>query len=199
MFDKSKPFWNRGDLQASYVGLVQRGDTCVFASIAGVMNHLCQRNVWSWESLHMAYQAQEKGSPIFGTVLKVATGLGEVKENLRYELLSFAFLWHIDDEKRQEPVSQHVEAIRNCVASGGIAIVSVEGANEKKERIGRWHMLTLVAYKSDWYQVWDTNNRKGVVGEEELTSGIHNNGEIPWMVLHDRHDAVLFWPKWKTT
>ena len=161
-----------------YPGLRQVGDTCVYASVAGAINHLCSREVWTLSALFTKCAGR---TPDFGVARQAVEPVaGEV-----------AYRVHSDDA-RTAPPETWLDLLRNHVDKGGIAIISLEAARRHPpgpQRMGAWHMFTLVARSGDLYQVWDTNGIHAFVTQPELVKLEYPNGLD--YIIHDRQETLL--------
>ena len=194
--DATKTFFQRGSVNAIHFdGLCQLQEPdCVFASIAGAVNHLVRYTVWKTaRELYDACNLARIGAPTFDNVIPVA--IAPVPSTLRYDLPR--------ERIKSDPPTVFLSELAACVTGGGIAIVSME-AYETQLRItglGCWHMFTLIDKSQEWYQVWDTNNFSGSVSETELTTAVSaygvgcQNKSYPhvWFHRHDKQDCLLLW------
>ena len=195
MIDTSKPFWERRPCkEVAYYGLPQgKTSHCVYASIGGAINNILRKVVWpDAESLAKLC----KGTATFESVLPVAVRdvTNEIDSQIRRDKLTGA------------SPSEYLKVLTTCVASGGLAIVSLEIFDDPNSNkgVGCWHMLTLVAKYNESFQVWDTRPAWGFVTDAELLSKMPCYGfecerldgskftvDTAWLGLHDTHDCLL--------
>lgn len=178
MSNATQKWWERQGHTITYPELLQ-GDLphCVFASIAGAINHLANRQVWTpVELLDECVRSGLKAASF--EVANVAVGrvpseIEAIHHNTESPQIAFAG-----------------ESIRSCIDSGGVVIVSMEIADGSGGRLGQWHMFALMANQPDRFQVWDTNGLRGFFTHDELVSGIdYPNGMR--FVPHDKEDSLI--------
>jgi hypothetical protein len=175
---QSEKWWERQGKTAPYPELRQYNEPhCVFASIAGAINHLANRNVWT---------------P--GDLLKecVVSGLKAASfEVANVAVVSVSNELEAVHHNRESPrIDFGVDAIRKWIDCDGVVILSMELADGNGNRLGQWHMFALVANQPDCFQVWDTNGFRGFITHDELVSGIdYPNGMR--FVPHDKEDTLF--------
>lgn len=193
MIDTSKPFWQRKGNMAPYAGLKQGNvPHCVFASIGGAINHLVGRTVWEGKPLFDHCVQGGLRAATFDGVIPFA--IKPVQAEITYEIPR--------EQIKGGPVDEYLRRVKDCVASDGIAIVSLEFSNDSDPttpNLGDYHMISLVAQADDGYQVWDTNDMQGFVTEHEIETGfayrpVEIRGQIyqsPYLVRHPDYDCLL--------
>jgi hypothetical protein len=183
-------FWTRTGPRVEFRGLTQgENPYCVYASLAGAVNHVVGSEVWTVDALVAECKRRGCPSPTFDVVMPVAAE--PVKDRLAYEIAR--------DRLKPQPTAAFVAELSRWVQGGGIAVISLEAADNplpSGQRLQGYHMLTLIAKEGDQFQVWDTSNFAGFVTEAELEAGfVYKRLDcypVPWMVKHPEHDCVLF-------
>ncbi|MBM3999077.1 MAG: hypothetical protein FJ297_05965 [Planctomycetes bacterium] len=194
--DLTKHFSQRGSVNAvPFKGLTQQNEPhCVFASIAGAVNHLMGYPVWRTAAdLFQEWQVTNQTGITFDSVIPIA--IVSIPGKLRYELPR--------ERIKNNPPQVFLREIDSCLGAGGVAIISVEAFETplRTSGLGCWHMLTIIDKAQNWYQVWDTNGLAGSITDTEiLTSfsgyGIEFQGKRyphTWFHRHDTHDCLLLW------
>ena len=188
------PFDQRsGGATIPFSGLPQNGqEDCVYGIIGGAVNHLAAFAVWATaKQLADECDRLKKSSPTFDVVSPVA--VVPVKDRVAFD---------IPRDRIQNDESTYRRLISDCVTSGGVAVVSLEGFPTQycsHPGIG-WHMLTLIHKSGSCYQVLDTNSRSGFVDESELITRLFYAKDVTingifypevWMHRHDKLDCIL--------
>lgn len=181
-------WWERTGNFVSYPDM-QQGDLdhCVYAAIAGGINHIAQRTVWTPQSLYDEYQKDGPKDAHFGVA---NTALERVANEIeKYQ--------HNRDTASQ---SLTPSQIREWIEEGSVVILSMELRNDSVSNRGGWHMFSLMAIDDNCFQVWDTNggqiigNRlfegRGFLRDDEIASGFsYPNG---WFFMpHDKEDTLV--------
>jgi hypothetical protein len=183
-------FWLRSGPTIAFPGLSQDGKShCVYASVAGAVNHVAGRPHWSVPALVAECDRRSERSPTFDTVVPVA--VEPLKDLVSYEIAR--------ERLKPRPTGAFVVELSRWVSGGGIAVISLEAADgplPAGKRLQNYHMITLIAKDGDRFQVWDTNNLAGFLTPEELENGFRYLPLLvhprPWMIKHPEHDCVLF-------
>jgi hypothetical protein len=177
----SKPlssWWQRTGVFAAYPEELQGSvPHCVYAAIAGAVNHLTSASIWTPKAL---FDEHQKNGPRPTDFSVADTALIPVANTI---------------QKHHHLKGVSVEAlspdlIRTWLASGHVVILSRELRNDAISKQGGWHMITIVAYGKDGFQVWDTNGFKGFLTDGEIDNGFYYpNG---WFFMpHDQEDTLL--------
>jgi hypothetical protein len=183
-------FWARTGPTVEFRGLTQgHSPHCVYASLAGAINHVVGSVVWTVDTLVEECKRRRCPSPTFDVVMPVAAE--PVKERLEYEIAR--------ERLKPQPMPVFVAELSRWVQGGGVAVISLEAADNplpSGQRLQNYHMLTLIAKDGDRFQAWDTNGLAGFVTEAELATGfVYKRLEcypVPWLIEHPDHDCVLF-------
>lgn len=154
--------------------------TCVFASIVGAINHLCNAPIWDIGALLNAHRAIN-GTRDF-SVVKTALTRTKGQINVQH---------HNND---QMPLS--IDQIAGWIDSGAIVIISLQISEDQAgtQRKNQWHMFTLISRDGHKFQVWDTNGRKGYFYEEELLNGFRYDKGI-WCLPHKEANCLVLWAR----
>ena len=170
-------WWERTGEFVNYPELRQDQDpACVYTALAGAVNHLMRRGVWTRQSLQAEYQKDGARQPTFAVA---RTAVAPVAGDLEIE-------HHFDETARGrlEPAR-----VREWLSKGAVVIVSMELADDSGTRLGNWHMFSLVAAVDGRFQVWDTNGFRGFLTESELLFGFsYPDGR---RFLPHRHEDTL--------
>jgi hypothetical protein len=171
-----------------YVGQIQIDPyMCVFASLAAAVNYVADQQVWTqqsllteWRKLDMAFNELN-----FGNVAPVA--VQPVATKVKYRQ-------HWDGPT---PISDadYLTTIRDCIDRGGVVVVSLEVANlagGNIQRIGNWHMLSLIARNGNVFEAWDTNGSALTITDAQLISYVPRGASA--LTVHDKHDMALVEP-----
>jgi hypothetical protein len=172
-----KHWWNRHAGLAPYVGLHQGGrNYCVFASIAGAVNHLMGHDVWTMDVLADAH-AYKKGTTDFSVADTAIAPCGGALIVQR-------------PNSRDFPSQLSPSLIRNWVRQQGIVILSLEAHNPDGSFAG-WHMLSVVAESPSLFQVWDSTGYGGLLTDEEIMATLERPpGGCGTLVPHRHQDAI---------
>jgi hypothetical protein len=159
----------------AFPALVQTGNTCVFASVAGAISHLT-------------------GEPL------TAEGLEQDCRAMGGHTADFAPALRADHD-RNNPLPAP-EDIGASLQNGSVLILSLETARfdgVQAERTQRYHMLSLFNLANGFVQVWDTNGRGGFISREHFAELTHGHDiALPYetargnaLIAHDQHHCVL--------
>lgn len=185
-------FWLRNGPLVPFGGLTQDGKShCVYASVAGAMNHIAVKAHWTVDALVKACLRGGYTSPTFDTVAPIAAD--PLKDLVRYEIAR--------ERMKSLTTSSFIAKLSKWIKNGGLAVISLEAADAPfpgGKRLEKYHMFTLVAKHDNLFQVWDTNGLAGFVMDSELETGfkyppIPDVCNDPWMIKHPEHDCVLFY------
>lgn len=171
-------WWERKGNFVSYPELRQGAlPHCVYASIAGAINHVTEREVWTPTDLHSECQRRGQAQPDFGVsdtaLMRVANEIEKIHHNADWSL------------ERLTPA-----LLGRWIDDGAVVILSMELRNDQISHQGGWHMFSLVARNEKQFQVWDTNGFRGFLSEGEIIAGFHYpNG---WFFMpHDKADTLV--------
>jgi len=181
-------WWERTGNFVAYPEL-QQGDVphCVYAAIAGAVNQVAGRSIWTPQSL---FDEHQKGGPKAASFDVANTALGPVIDEVETH-------HHLKDTASEE---LSPELVSDWIALGGVVVLSLELSNGQGERQGKWHMFSLMALDGDSFQVWDTNGGqiidgilfegRGFITESEIMTGLtYPNG---WFFLpHENEDTLM--------
>lgn len=171
-------WYERSGEMVGYPELLQgRLPLCVYAAIAGAVNHIAQREVWKPEDVFNEHHKGGAEATNFGVADTALKPVGDIIEKHH----------HNKDTASQ---SLTPKKIREWIDDDGVVILSMELRNDPVSQRGGWHMFSLMAYEDDRFQVWDTNGLKGFLTDEEITNGFHYpNG---WFFMpHDKEDTLV--------
>lgn len=171
------PWFQRKSNLVVYPGLLQGPlPLCVYSAIAGAVNYLMDREVWT--AIDLKLEHDKTGKPTdFGVA---DTALDRVSGKIaKYQ--------HNTGLSSQELTPS---LIREWIADDGVVILSMELRNDEVSHRSGWHMFTLMAEDGKHFQVWDTNGLDGYFTEEEITNGFYYpNG---WYFMpHDKEDTLV--------
>jgi hypothetical protein len=154
---------------------------CVYAAIAGAVNHLAAKEIWLPSDLFQKHREDVGGPANFGVANTALKPVQEIIEKHQHN-------------KGQSSTTLSLNQIRDWVDSGAVVILSMELRNDEISRQGGWHMFSLVARDGDKFQVWDTNGLKGFLTGEEIMNGFYYpNG---WFFMpHNQEDTLVLWRK----
>ena len=183
----SANWWERQGNFVAYAGQRQENlPHCVYAAIAGGINYLARREVWTAQSLYHEHQEDGPKQPDFNVVnLALVPVAGEIEK--RHHL-------------RNTPAGGlSPSLLRNWIIDGAVVILSMQLSDGGGGRLQRWHMFSLVALDGDLFQVWDTNGGqimngvmfegRGLLNEEEISSKLrYPNG---WIFLPHLDEDTL--------
>ncbi len=194
MTNKNTPFWERSSLTFKYPGVRQVMATCVFAAIAGAVNYLTGRKVWTLGSLidAGAKEHQWAGGPAIGRIAHQP-----VKDEIAYRF-------------NQSGARDFEETIGSTVrrwieSEGRVVTLSCPQRCNGQER--GWHMITLIEWvgNEDYFVAWDSNGRTAAVYEHEIEAGVFyrsgiQDGSTYRVTLdhHPDHHAFVWGPKLKS-
>lgn len=171
-------WWERTGIKASYPKLVQgQLPNCVYAAIAGAVNHLMKENLWTVESLFGEYQKNGPRDPNFNVADTAIALCGNSLEKI-----------HHNRDWSNDHLS--TDRIRDWIEMGSVVILSMELRRDKVNKQGGWHMFSLFSYKDDRFQVWDTNNYEGFLTPTEISSGFCYPDQR-FFLPHDKEDALI--------
>jgi hypothetical protein len=187
-------FWNIGNeqLQGSdmdYKGIKQNGEfMCVFASVAGAINSVAGKDVWTQDGLLQKWR--EQGIPDvklnFSNLHAVA--LQPVNSQLKSE--------HYVDNSAPMSDEAYLKLIKDCVDGGGVAILSLQHADLAGSTLNRkqsWHMLSLFRRKGDDFEAWDTAGENTIrLSAKELVTHFRYGGGV--LAVDEKHDLLLVKP-----
>lgn len=178
-------WWKRPANLVQYNGVHQGGrDDCVFASIAGAVNHLMKREIWTPDSLKTKHVDNNGGSTDFSVA---GTAVAACNNAILVEAHNRA-----DSRCRYlRGTSQgFADVIEDWIRRDGIVILSREVFRSDKS-FGGWHMLTVVAEKDGCFQVWDTNGFSGQLTKDEILQpvALPNRPDLQ-MHPHKDEDAI---------
>ena len=150
--------------------------TCVFASIAGAVNYLCNYPIWDIYKLYHAHNG-----PIDFSIAKTAV------EPVKNEIASYRYHRGITGFK----VPLSITKVEEWLDKEAVVILSLELSKDQNgtQREGKWHMFTLISRVDDKFQVWDTNGFEGYFYKEELINGFQYDGR--WCVPHLDADCLV--------
>ena len=171
-------WWERTGTFIAYPNL-QQGNLphCVYAAIAGGINHLAQRQVWTPQLLYKEYQKNGPRDAHFGVA---DTALEPVANEVEKH----------QHHKDTASVALTPKLIRGWIDENGVVILSMELRNDSVSKEGRWHMFSLMTYEQDRFQVWDTNGFQGFLTDEEIIGGFYYPGGLFFMP-HDKEDTLV--------
>jgi hypothetical protein len=175
-------WWERAGNKIAYPGLLQGNHPhCVYAAIAGALNHLTQKHLWTVQSLFNEHQkagARDANFDVADTAIApVANTVKKLHHNTK---------WSHD--------RLCVARIRDWLSSGSIVILSMELLNDAISNRGGWHMFSLVADDQGQFQVWDTNGFEGFLTESELF--VNLSYPSGWSFRpHKEEDTLVLMPK----
>lgn len=174
-------FWQRSGNPVQFNGVTQsQPDSCIFASVAGAINHLNGRAVMSERDLLNDHSMDGCPPVSFGRPLKYAIGRSHVSIEQ----------WERDTASGR-PLEQEVDG---WLAAGGLVIASLEIVPSPIPGQQAWHMLTLVAKDATQYQVWDTAPGHGcgfVTWPELDQAGLDYDGGQRLLPHQKRHMLFL--------
>ncbi len=174
--ESSVPWWERTAELVPYAGLHQGANpTCVFAAVAGAVNHLLGEQAWTIDSLKQAH-------PI-GAVALLA-----VAETAIAPFIDRLEAFEHKDSRQSNPLSP---AIRSWISEGGIVILSLVCRETGSEYPEEWHMFTLVACTDTSFQVWDSNGDSGRFNDHDIKTGIHVRGGRFYHAHPEQHLVVI--------
>lgn len=179
--------WTRAAIPASYPGIHQTDDTCVFVSIAGAINHLTGATIT--ESHIMAiWEADGRPQPDFGLALKY----------LERELVAHSI--GVERFHDREARLQTDDVIIDALSNGCVVIPSFElasGNPTSLKRVALWHMLSIFSCGGGLFQVWDTNNKTGFISAAEIRA-LFTGCALPipnpprgFLVPHDQREVII--------
>lgn len=171
-------WWERVGNLVPYPKLLQGNlPHCVYAAIAGGINHLVSRPVWTAQSLYAEHQKNGPNDADFGVVVTAMSVVASEVVN-----------HHHNKDWASEGLSP--DRIREWLVDGSVVILSMELRNDPVSNRGGWHMFSIVAHEQDQFQVWDTNGFEGFLTDAELSGGFsYPNG---WFFMpHDREDTLV--------
>lgn len=178
MGTKSAKWWERKSNLLPYNGLLQGNeDACVYASIAGAVNHFVGREAWTPSSLRDECIRNGLMNPSFGVASIAVSPFSSEVEYVHH---------HTGDPK----MAYSVEAIKDVLEEGGLVILSMELADTKRQRLSLFHMFTLIANRPDGFQVWDTNDRQGHFDEHDITNGVEYTHDTMFLP-HVSEDTLI--------
>jgi hypothetical protein len=193
MMNQGTAWWERKGQFVSYPELKQLSlPHCVYASVAGAVNHMAGREVWTPTDLLAECNRRGHLEPNFGVgdvaLVRVPSEVEKIHHNKDWSTPRLC-----------------AALIRQWIDDGAVVILSMELRNDAvSRRSGCWHMFTLMARSQDQFQVWDTNGGRqigstffegrGFLNEEEILSGFfYPNG---WFFMpHDKEDTLVLMPK----
>jgi hypothetical protein len=171
-------WWERTGSKASYPNLVQGNlRNCVYAAIAGAVNHLMKENVWTVESLFSEYQKNGPRDANFNVADTAIGPCGNALEKI-----------HHNRDWSKDHLSS--DRIREWIEMGAVVILSMELRRDAISKEGGWHMFSLFSYVDDRFQVWDTNNYEGFLTSDEISNGFCYPDQRVF-IPHDREDALI--------
>src|SRR4051812_13691932 len=113
----SDRFWIRTGPMVPFRGLTQDGKShCVYASVAGAMNHVAGRAHWTVDALVRACVSGGHTSPTFDTVAPIAAE--PLKDLVSYEIAR--------ERLKKGTTSAFVAILSQWVGAGGVAVISLE-------------------------------------------------------------------------
>ena len=164
-------WWERTAELVPYDGLHQGDkDHCVFAAVAGAVNHLLGRQEWTIDSLLEVHGRD----PETWTLAVAHTAVKPFLDRL--EVLEH------NTKRGSDPLSPSI--LRSWIREGGIVILSLPS------RKRGWHMFTLVACTDTSFQVWDSNGNHGRFYDHEIKTGIPY-GKDHFFDPHPEEDLVV--------
>lgn len=135
----------------------QSTDTCIFASVSGVMKDLDSKKGWSEPRLVHRYRELGGVAPSFGDLIKI---LGSELEACGFRLKQVTS----GDYPAAKP---YLTFLRQCLKEGIKPILSRE-VFYAKQFGGSWHMLTLLGESSEGFSIYDTAGGLMHILEDEL-------------------------------
>jgi hypothetical protein len=175
-------WWERKGKTIAYPKLLQ-GDLphCVYAAIAGAVNHLAGQELWTPQTLFGEHQKEGRKSTDFSVA---DTAITPVWDNVEKH--------HHNTGWSQDRLTQNL--ISQWLDAGSVVIISMELRNDSVSNRSGWHMFSLVAEDENRFQVWDSNGYEGFLIAEELSVGFaYPNG---WFFMpHDSEDTLVLKPK----
>lgn len=171
--ESSVSWWERTAELVPYAGLHQgENDHCVFAAVAGAVNHLLGRQAWTIDSLLKVYGEDRETWTLAVAPIAIAPFPG------RLEVLEH------NTKRGSGRLSPAV--LRSWIRGGGLVILSLPVRN------GGWHMFTLVACTDTGFQVWDSNGHPGRFYDHEIKTGIpHPRQDDNFYDPHPDEDLVV--------
>ena len=174
----SENWWERTGNMVSYPNLLQGNlPHCVYAAIAGGVNHLVGQPLWTAQSLFDAYQRSGPKDAHFGVADTAIEPVSATIEKL-----------HHNRESSQSTLTPSL--LRSWLSDHSVVILSMELRNDSVSKQGGWHMFSIIAAEQDKFQVWDTNGYQGFLTEAEVTSGFYYPNRWYFMP-HDKEDALV--------
>ena len=175
-------WWERTGNKIAYPNLRQGTlPHCVYAAIAGGVNHLVRQPVWTVQSLFDEHQKAGPKDANFGVADTAIVPVAGAVERLHHNRV-----WS------QDGLSP--DRIRGWLNAGAVVILSMELRNDAVSKRGGWHMFSLVAVDQGRFQVWDTNGFEGFLTDAELAVGFSYPNR--WFFQpHDKEDALILKPK----
>jgi hypothetical protein len=168
-------WWERTGNGIAYQGEQQgQRPDCVYAAIAGAVNHLTGQRLWTADSLRQSHGPRQPDFGVADTALSCTSSLSK-----HQHLKGIAVA----------PLTP--ELIRQWLAEGAVVILSRELADSSGVRQQRWHMFTVVGHGPDGFQVWDTNGLAGFMTDDELVDGCDYPGGGQRYLPHDQEDTLV--------
>lgn len=152
-------WWERKTNLLPYNGLLQGSEyACVYASIAGAVNHFLGREVWTPKKLRDEWNRNGPVQPSFGVASVAVSPYATEIEYVHH---------HTGDPK----ITFSIDTIKDVLKDGGLVILSMELADGLKQRKKRFHMFTLINHTAEGFQTWDTNGFQGTLTDQEILGG----------------------------
>jgi hypothetical protein len=172
-------WWERPGNRIAYPAETQGSHPhCVYAAIAGAVNHLVQRPVWTTKSLFEEHQKNGPRHADFGVADTAITPVSESVTKL-----------HHNSTWSQARLSS--AQIGEWINAGAVVILSMELRNANPRS---WHMFSLVAVDQGTFQVWDTNKFEGFMTAAEIERGFsYPDGRF--FVRHAEEDTLVLYPQ----
>lgn len=172
------PWYKRNANWLSYPEVHQESlPHCVYIAISSACNHLLGRQVWNGQSLLEEHKRLGGRKSDFGVIHAAKTRTGDQLE----------FRHHVTDQK-SDPL--RASKVRKWLDENAVVILSMEQCDENMNRLGRWHMFSIVGCHPSGFQVWDTNGLRGIMTEADIESGFaYPNG---WRFMpHEKQDCLV--------